>query len=129
VSETDLNGVDEYIATFPGNVQEVLEAVRRAIRKALPEAEERISYQMPAYRIPGGWLYFGGFTRHFSLFPGGSDSVLAAFEEELAPYKVSKGTISFPLDQPPPVDLIGRLARHRAEELRLKAAEAKRSRK
>jgi uncharacterized protein YdhG (YjbR/CyaY superfamily) len=118
--------VDEYIATFPEHVQEVLRAVRQVMREALPGAEERIAYQMPAYRVPGGWLYFGGFTKHFSVFPGGSDSILTKFEEELAPYKVSKGTISFPLDQPPPLDLIARLVRHRAEEFRLKA-EAKRA--
>lgn len=114
--------VDEYIAGFPPDVQDTLRAVRAAIREAAPEAEEVISYQMPAYRLNGWMIYFAGFAKHFSLFCPYSDAILAAFANELRPYKISKSkaTIQFPLDRPAPMDLIRRMAEFRAAEFRLR---------
>jgi uncharacterized protein YdhG (YjbR/CyaY superfamily) len=116
VAKTDFRSVDEYIATHPDDVQAVLQRVRGAIRKALPRAEEVISYQIPAYRMHGGVvLFFAGFKRHYSLYPAG-DEMVEAFGDELAPYRASKGTLRFPLSQPVPVWLIGRIATYRAKE-------------
>jgi uncharacterized protein YdhG (YjbR/CyaY superfamily) len=111
----------------------VLDRVRATIRKALPGAEEVISYQIPAYKIPGGAVvYFAGWKQHYSLYPA-SARVVEAFEKELAPYSVSKGTIRFPLAKPVPVRLIEQIAKLRAKEVaeleRAKKTAAKKRRK
>ena len=91
--------------------------MRRAIRKALPDAQEGLAYQMPAYTLNGiGVLYFAGWKSHYSLYPA-SDALAAAFAKELAPYERSKGTIKFPLSEPVPVRLIERIAKFRARQL------------
>jgi uncharacterized protein YdhG (YjbR/CyaY superfamily) len=109
--------VDEYIALQPETVQGVLERVRSTIRKVLPEAEEVISYKIPAYKVHGSpLLYFAGWSQHYSLYPA-TDRVIAAFKEELAPYEVNKSTIRFPFSQPIPVELIARIAKFRAKEV------------
>jgi len=116
MAKTDFKSVDEYIATQPEDVQAILQRVRSAIRKAVPGAEEVISYQIPAYKLHGGpVLYFAGWKQHFSLYPV-TDHVVEAFQADLAPYKVGKGTIRFPLSQPVPVKLIERIAKFRAKE-------------
>ena len=115
--KTDFKSVDEYIASQPEAVQEILGRVRSAIREAVPRAEEVISYQIPAYKLHSGpVLYFAGWKQHYSLYPA-SERVVAAFKDELAPYEVSKGTIRFPLSEPVPVKLIGRIAKFRAKEV------------
>ena len=117
MAKTNFKSVDEYMATQPSAVQGVLERVRSIIRKALPGAEEVISYQIPAYKLHGGCvLYFAGWKQHYSLYPAG-DRLVAAFKNELAPYKLSKGTIRFPLSEPVPVKLIDRIAKFRAKEV------------
>lgn len=110
--------VDEYLAAQPDTVRPFLEKVRAAILKALPKAEERISYQIPAYKLPAGYvIYFAGFKQHYSIFPA-RPALIAAFKEELAPYEFNnKGTIRFPLTGRVPVGLIGRIAKFRAREL------------
>ena len=112
--------VDQYIASQPEPVRPVLEKVRAAIRKALPKAEETISYQIPAYKLPVGWvIYFAGFKEHWSLFPAQA-KLVAEFEKELEPYETNgKGTIRFPLSGKVPVGLVGRIAKYRAQELTL----------
>jgi uncharacterized protein YdhG (YjbR/CyaY superfamily) len=115
-----LNSVDDYIALQPVAVQIVLERVRGAIRKAVPAAEETISYQMPTYKVPEGRvLFFAGWKKHYSLYPA-SPELIAAFKNELASYEVNKGTIRFPLSEPVPVKLIERIAKFRAKEVRKK---------
>jgi uncharacterized protein YdhG (YjbR/CyaY superfamily) len=116
MAKTDFKSVDEYIATHPEDMQAILQRVRRTIRKAVPGAEEVISYQIPTYKLHGGpVLYFAGWKRHYSLYPA-TDHLVEAFKDELAPYKASKGTIRFPLSQPVPVTLIARIAKFRAKE-------------
>jgi uncharacterized protein YdhG (YjbR/CyaY superfamily) len=110
--------VDEYIATFPPGLQEILRTVRTAILEAAPGAQEAISYQVPAYRLHGILVYFGGFKKHYSLFAVSSESLLDTYKKELSRYEMSKGTIKFPLDEPVPVGLIGKIVRHRVEENR-----------
>jgi uncharacterized protein YdhG (YjbR/CyaY superfamily) len=117
MAKTDFKSVDEYIATQPENVQAILQRVRSIIRKAVPVAEEVISYQIPAYKLPGGpLLWFAGWKQHYSLYPA-TDHVVEAFKADLAPYKVNKGTIRFALSQPVPVKLIERIAKFRAKEV------------
>ena len=108
--------VDEYIAAQPEAVQGILGRVRSAVRKALPEAKEVISYKMPAYKLHDVVvIHFAGWKKYYSLYLA-SESVVAAFKDELAPYEVKKGTVSFPLSKPVPVKLIERIAKFRAEQ-------------
>ncbi len=108
--------VDEYIASQPKATQRLLQRVRSAIRKAVPEAEEVISYKMPAYKLRGRiLLYFAGWKEHYSLYPAGS-RLAVEFKQELAPYELSEGTIRFPLSGPVPVKLIEDIAKFRAGE-------------
>jgi uncharacterized protein YdhG (YjbR/CyaY superfamily) len=117
LARTDFESVDAYIASQPEAVQGVLERVRSTIRRALPGAEEVISYQIPAYRRPGGAvLYFAGWRQHYSLYPA-TDRVVAALEDELAPYAVTRGTIRLPFSRAVPVKLIARIAKLRAKEV------------
>jgi uncharacterized protein YdhG (YjbR/CyaY superfamily) len=116
MARTDFKSVDEYMAAQPENVQVVLQRVRGAIRQAVPGAEEAISYQIPTFKLQGSYVvYFAGWKRHFSLYPAGA-RLVAAFEDDLAPYEVEKGTIRFPLSEPVPVRLIGRIAKFLARE-------------
>lgn len=116
MAKTDFKSVDEYIATQPKGARAILQRVRRTLRKALPGAEEVISYQIPAYKLHGARvLYFAGWKEHYSLYPA-TDQLVAALKDALAPYKVSKGTLRFPLSDPIPVKLIERIAKLRAKE-------------
>src|SRR5438093_5779122 len=100
MAKTDFKTVDQYIATHPEDVQAILQRVRSTIRTAVPDAEEAISYQIPAYKLGGApVLYFAGWKQHYSLYPA-TDHVVAAFKDDLAPYEVDKGTIRFPLARP-----------------------------
>jgi uncharacterized protein YdhG (YjbR/CyaY superfamily) len=106
--------VDEYIASQPESSQGALVRVREAIRKALPRAEEVISYNMPTYKIDGDTvLQFAAWKSHYSLYAA-SEPILREFEDELRAYTIEKGTIRFPLSEPVPEDLIGRIAAFRA---------------
>src|SRR5215468_1114400 len=117
MAKTNFKSVNEYIASKPKEVQAVLKLVRDAIRKAVPEAEELISYQIPMYRMNGSpVLYFAGWKEHYSLYPLG-DALAAEFKKELEDYEMSKGTIRFPLSGPVPVKLIVRIAKFRAQQL------------
>jgi uncharacterized protein YdhG (YjbR/CyaY superfamily) len=114
---TNFKSVDEYIASHAEAVQRVLKRVRSTIRKAVPGAEEMISYKIPTYKLNGRpVLYFAGWKQHYSLYPS-TDRLVAAFKDDLAPYEVSKGTIRFPLSEPVPVKLIEDIAKFRAGEV------------
>jgi uncharacterized protein YdhG (YjbR/CyaY superfamily) len=110
--------VGEYIARFPQRVQTVLRRVRSTIRKAIPAAEETISYQIPTYKVNGRYvLYFAGWKEHYSLYPANA-RLVEAFKDDLVPYEVNnKGTIRFPLIAPVPVTLIAGIAKFRAKEV------------
>jgi uncharacterized protein YdhG (YjbR/CyaY superfamily) len=118
--------IDEYIARCPPETRATLEKVRATIRAAAPDAEEVISYRMPAFRGNGILLYFAGFKRHVGLFPPVSGS--AALERAMAPYAGEKGNLRFPLDRSIPYGLIGRIARLRVRQDRAKAAARSRRR-
>ncbi len=115
--KTKAETVDQYIAAFPANIQAILTEIRETIRKAVPDAEEVISYSIPAYKYHGGWvLYFSVYTNHFSLSCPPPFTVFDVFKEELAPYKQSKSAIQFPLKDGVPVQLITNIAKFRAKE-------------
>ena len=109
--------MDEYIASQPEAAQRILKRLRTAIRKAVPRAEEVISYGIPTYKLHGRHvLYFAGWSRHYSLYPS-NDRLVAAFRKELAPYEISKGTIRIPLSKPAPAQLVHDIAKFRAKEV------------
>src|SRR5262245_16804687 len=100
--KSDFKSVDQYIGAKTKDVQVILERVRRAILKAVPAADEGISYQIPTFKLNGvPVLYFAGWKKHYSLYPA-SDALVAKFKDELACYEISKGTIRLPLSEPVP---------------------------
>ncbi|WP_344214521.1 iron chaperone [Kribbella sancticallisti] len=109
MATTDFGSVDEYIASFPEDVQEILQRVRQTIRAVVPDAGEKISYQMPTFTLDGkNLVHFSGWKKHISIYPiPPLDDVPA---KEIEPYKSGEGTLKFPLNKPIPYDLIGRLA-------------------
>ncbi|HMR43582.1 MAG TPA: DUF1801 domain-containing protein [Saprospiraceae bacterium] len=112
--------IDEYIAGFPPEIQRLLETVRETIRKTAPGAEEKISYQIPAFRYEGQYLiYFAAHKKHIGLYPVPENEF---FEKDFAPYKTSgKGTIQFPFDKPLPLDLIAKIVKFRIAQNRERA--------
>jgi uncharacterized protein YdhG (YjbR/CyaY superfamily) len=106
--------IDEYIKTFPEDVQLILKKMRRTIRKMAPNSEEVISYQMPAFEQNGIVVWFGAFKKHIGFYPKASG--IKAFQKELSPYKFSKGSIQFPLDEAIPCDLIEKIVEFRVKE-------------
>ncbi|HEV3163202.1 MAG TPA: DUF1801 domain-containing protein [Isosphaeraceae bacterium] len=118
--------IDEYIASFSPEVQAILEKIRSTIREAAPEAEEKISYQMPTFALKGNLIHFAAFKKHIGLFPPvKGDEKLQA---EISPYLGEKGNLKFPLDEPIPYTLISRIVKFRVKE-QLEKAESKRGKK
>jgi uncharacterized protein YdhG (YjbR/CyaY superfamily) len=114
IPKKEFKTTDEYIATLPKNVQSILEELRQAIKESAPEAEEVISYQMPAFKLNGILVWFAAFKNHIGFFP--KTSAIEAFREELSGYELSKGTIRFPLDKPIPLDLVKKIVKYRVKE-------------
>ena len=114
--------IDEYVAGFPQDVQEILEKIRVTIRKAAPGAQEAIKYQMPTFTLKGNLVHFGAFKKHIGFYP--VPTGIEKFKDELSVYEGGKGSVQFPLDQPIPYDLIGRIVEFRVKE-NLERAEAK----
>ena len=115
--------IDEFITGFPPEIQQLLQQVRTTIKNAVPEAEEVISYGMPAFKLNGILVWFAAFKNHigFYPFPNGID----AFKEELSKYKRTKGSIHFPFDEPLPLELISRIAVFRMTENQQKSTTIK----
>lgn len=114
--------IDEYIATFPRDRQKILKELRETIRKAAPQAEEKISYQMPAFAQEGNLVYFASLKDHIGFYP--TPSGIEAFRDELAIYRSTKGAVQFPIDKPLPMTLISKVVKFRVAE-NLKKAEIK----
>lgn len=111
------NEVDKYIAGFPNDVQERLQQMREAILKIIPDAEEKIGYGIPTYKVNGkNLVHFGGFKNHVGFYP--TPSGITSFDKELAPYKKAKGSVNFPHDQKLPLSLVTKIVRFRLEELK-----------
>jgi uncharacterized protein YdhG (YjbR/CyaY superfamily) len=113
---SDFNTVDEYIAIFPQEVQLILSNIRALIKELVPEATEKISYQMPTYYLKENLVHFAAFKKHIGFYP--TPNGIEAFQEELSKYKGAKGSVQFPLDQPIPYDLIRKIVLFRLEEVR-----------
>ncbi len=116
------HSIDEYIATFPEDIQALLEVVRATIKASAPDAEERISYQMPTFALHGNLVYFAALKNHIGLYPTASG--IEAFKDELSGYEHTKGAVKFPLNQPLPIELIRKIVQFRVTE-NLNKAEAK----
>ena len=123
MAKTDFKSVTEYLATLPKETRATLERVRKAIRKAVPEGEEGISYQIPTLKLGSrAVVYFAGWKAHYSLYPA-TKKVVSSLKGELADYEVRRGTIRFPLSEPVPTKLIAAIAKIRAGEATAPSAE------
>lgn len=111
---TQAQNIDEYISSFPADVQEKLIKMRAAIRKAAPKAEETIKYAIPTYTLNGNLVFFAAYKKHISFYPAPRSS--PEFKKELAVYKGGKGTVQFPIEKPLPLGLIGKMVKFRVKE-------------
>lgn len=127
ISKPDIKDIESYIASFPPATQKLLKQLRSAIRKAAPEAEEYIGYQMPAYKLNGPLVYFAGYAHHIGFYPGASG--IENFRKEIADYKNAKGSVQFPLDEPLPLDLVKQIIAFRIQENQDKVAAKKTAKK
>lgn len=109
-----LTTIDQYIAAFPSDVQNILNRIRRVIREAAPMATEAMAYGIPTFKLHGNLIHFGGFSKHVSLFPG--PIAIEVFRDELGDYALSKGTIQFRLDKPIPYELVEKITKYRVME-------------
>ena len=113
-NKVDFQSMDEYIATFPEDVQKILQEIRATIKVSAPEAEEKISYQMPTFFLQGNLIHFAAFKNHIGLYP--APRGIEAFKDELSVYKGAKGSVQFPLEQPMPLELISRIVKFRVAD-------------
>jgi uncharacterized protein YdhG (YjbR/CyaY superfamily) len=114
-SKAKFTTIDAYVATFPKEVQGILEKIRQTIRKAAPGAVEAISYQIPTFKLNGkNLVHFAAWKDHIGFYATPSGN--AAFKKELSHYKVAKGSIQFPLEQPIPYDLVTKMVLFRMKE-------------
>jgi len=114
ISKNQFQTIDEYIATFPENVQDILVKLRKVVLEAAPEADETISYGMPTFKLNGNLVHFAAYEKHIGFYP--TPSGIEAFKEELSQYKGGKGSIQFPIDKPVPFDLVEKIVIFRVEE-------------
>lgn len=114
--------IDEYILQFPPEVQEILRSLRKVIKESAPDAEEKISYQMPTFALQGNLVHFAAFKNHIGFYP--TPSGIDAFKHELLGYKRAKGSVQFPIEKPMPYELIGKIVEFRVAE-NIKTAEDK----
>ena len=121
--KNQVNSIDAYIANCPVEVQKMLEEIRTVIKQTAPEAQEKISYGMPAFTLNGNLVYFAAFKEHIGFYP--IPSGIEAFKAELSAYKQGKGSVQFPLDRPMPLELIRRIVEFRAAENLKKAGQKK----
>jgi len=120
---TKFKTVEEYFGAFPQATQKIMASLRATIKAAAPDAEEKISYNMPAFMQQGMLVYYAAYDGHIGFYP--TPSGIAAFKKELAGYKSAKGSVQFPIHQPLPLDLVTRIVQFRVEENINKAKEKK----
>jgi uncharacterized protein YdhG (YjbR/CyaY superfamily) len=114
------NSIDEYIAAFPEDVQRKLQGLRATIKASAPDAQERISYQIPTFTLKGNLVHFAAYKKHIGFYP--TSSAIREFKRELSIYEGGKGTVRFPIDEPLPLKLISKIVKFRVSE-NLKNAE------
>jgi len=115
----DPKNIDEYIAVFPPDVQEILEQIRATIREAAPEAEETIKYRIPTFVLKENLVHFAAFKNHVGFYP--TPSGIEEFKRELAEYKLAKGSVQFPIGKPMPMSLIEKIVKFRVNEVKGKS--------
>lgn len=112
---TDIDTIDKFISTYPGDVQAVLEKIRAIIHEVVPGAKEKIGYGIPTFTLNGkNLIHFSAYKKHIGLYPG--SNAIAVFAKELEGYNTSKGTIQLPLDKPLPLELIQKITKHCVEQ-------------
>jgi len=122
VKKTTFESIDEYILQFPPDIQEILKMLRKVIKESAPDAEEKISYQMPTFALHGNLVHFAAHKNHIGFYP--APSGIDAFKHELSEYKGAKGSIQFPIGKPMPYELISKIVKFRVTE-NIKKAESK----
>jgi uncharacterized protein YdhG (YjbR/CyaY superfamily) len=105
--------IDEYLNTFPKEVQDILEKLRQTIQKAAPEATQTINYGIPTFKLNGNLVHFAAYKKHIGFYPG--SSAIEVFKKELAPYKQAKGSVRFPIDKPIPFDIVKKIVKYRVK--------------
>jgi uncharacterized protein YdhG (YjbR/CyaY superfamily) len=108
------NDIDDYIDEFPKEIADLLREFRITIAETAPDAEEKISYRIPTFKLKGNLVHFAAFKNHIGFYPGSSG--IAKFKEELSSYEIAKGTVRFPFDRPIPFDLIAAIVNFRVKE-------------
>lgn len=121
-SKITIKSIDEYILQFPQEVQEILKTLRKVIKESVPDAEEKISWQMPTFVLHGNLVHFAAHKKHIGFYP--APSGIDAFRHELSDYKGSKGAVQFPIGKPMPYELISNIVKFRVGE-NIKRAEEK----
>lgn len=106
--------IDEYIAAFPKDVQDILEELRRVIRESAPNADEAISYGIPTFKLNGNLVHFAAFKNHVGFYP--TPSAIVSFKKELSQYKQAKGSVQFPIDKPIPLNIVKKIVKFRVKE-------------
>ena len=114
IKNNQVQNINEYIAGFPKQVQEILEKLRDTIRKAAPGAEETINYAIPTFTLNGNLVHFAAFKNHIGFYP--APSGIEAFKKELSVYEGAKGSIKFPIDKPLPLSLVTKIVKFRVKE-------------
>jgi uncharacterized protein YdhG (YjbR/CyaY superfamily) len=118
-NKTPYTTIDEYIATFPEEVQKKLRELRATIHSCAPDATEKISYQMPTFYLYGNLIHFAAYKNHIGIYP--TPNGIEAFADELSKYEGGKGSKKFPLNEPLPLELVNRIVKFRVEENTKKA--------
>lgn len=111
---TDIKTIDQFIANYPKNVQEILQKIRQTIHEVVPAAKEKISYGIPTFTLKGNLVHFSAYEHHIGFYPGAG--AIVAFKDDLKDYNKSKGTVQFPLDKPIPYDLLKKITLYRVSQ-------------
>ena len=122
-TRTKFDNIDNYIASFPEETQELLERLRLTIKKAAPEAQETINYGIPTFTLKGNLVHFAAFKNHIGFYP--TPSGIETFKKDLSAYDGAKGSVKFPIDKPIPFELISRIVKFRVKENQEKATNKK----
>ncbi|MEO7426596.1 MAG: DUF1801 domain-containing protein [Fibrobacteria bacterium] len=113
-SKPDIQSIDTYIAVFPKATRALLNAMRKTIRAAAPDAVEKISYQMPTFWLNGNLVHFAGYKSHIGFYPGAAG--ISNFTKEISKYKSAKGSVQFPIDEPLPLALVSKIVKFRVKQ-------------
>ncbi len=114
MGENSVDTIDEYISIYPGNIQKILEKIRKTIKEVAPEATEKISWGIPTFYLNKNLVHFAAYKKHIGFYP--NPSGIENFKDDLSKYKTSKGTVQFQYDEPIPYDLIRKIVEFRVQE-------------